>query len=117
MRFGIRELIFLVVLLAVPVASWWYVFKPRNAEIQQAHREIEVKQGGYQAEYGRAHGGIVNVITHSGSNDFRVGGFGFFTNSTFAGDPTPGLLDLNVDAFSTYDVGVSLSGPLVRDRL
>lgn len=80
-------------------------------------REIEVKQGGYQAEYGRAHGGIVNVITHSGSNDFRVGGFGFFTNSTFAGDPTPGLLDLNVDAFSTYDVGVSLSGPLVRDRL
>ena len=44
MRFGIRELIFLVVLLAVPVASWWYVFKPRNAEIQQAHREIEVKQ-------------------------------------------------------------------------
>ena len=44
MRFGFRELIFLVVLLAVPVASWWYVFKPRNAEIQQAHREIEVKQ-------------------------------------------------------------------------
>ena len=44
MRFGIRELIFLVVLLAVPVASWWYVFKPRNAEIRQAHREIEVKQ-------------------------------------------------------------------------
>ncbi len=44
MRFGVRELIFLVVLLAVPVASWWYVFKPRNAEIQQAHREIEIKQ-------------------------------------------------------------------------
>ncbi len=44
MRFGFRELIFLVVLLAVPVASWWYVFKPRNAEIQQAHREIEIKQ-------------------------------------------------------------------------
>ena len=38
MRFGIRELIFLVVLLAVPVASWWYVFNPRNAEIQQALR-------------------------------------------------------------------------------
>ena len=44
MRFGFRELVFLVVLLAVPVASWWYVFKPRNAEILQAHREIEVKQ-------------------------------------------------------------------------
>ena len=44
MRFGIRELIFLVVLLAVPVASWWYVFRPRNTEITQARVEIEIKQ-------------------------------------------------------------------------
>ncbi len=44
MRFGLRELIFLVVLLAVPVASWWYVFKPRNTEIAQARMEIETKQ-------------------------------------------------------------------------
>ncbi len=44
MRFGFRELIFLVVLLAVPVASWWYVFKPRNTEIEQARLEIEIKQ-------------------------------------------------------------------------
>ena len=44
MRFGFRELIFLVVLLAVPVASWWYVFKPRNSEIAQARMEIEIKQ-------------------------------------------------------------------------
>ena len=44
MRFGVRELIFLVVLLAVPVASWWYVFAPRNADIQLARLEIEVKQ-------------------------------------------------------------------------
>ena len=44
MRFGLRELIFLVVLLAVPAASWWYVFKPRNAEIEQARMEIQIKQ-------------------------------------------------------------------------
>ena len=44
MRFGIRELIFLIVLLAVPVASFWYVFKPRNEEIAQAKSEIEVKK-------------------------------------------------------------------------
>ena len=44
MRFGLRELIFLVVLLAVPVASWWYVFRPRNNEIAQARMEIEIKQ-------------------------------------------------------------------------
>jgi len=44
MRFGFRELVFLVVLLAVPVASWWYVFRPRNTEIAQARMEIEIKQ-------------------------------------------------------------------------
>lgn len=44
MRFGIRELIFVAVLLAVPVASFWYVFKPRNQQISQASEEIKLKQ-------------------------------------------------------------------------
>lgn len=44
MRFGIREIIFFVILLAVPAASFWFVFKPRNAEIQQAEKEIKQKQ-------------------------------------------------------------------------
>lgn len=44
MQFGIRVFIFFVVLLAVPLASFWYVFKPRNAEIAQAKQEISVKE-------------------------------------------------------------------------
>lgn len=44
MRFGLREIIFLVVLLAVPVASFMYVFKPRNVEIEQAQAEIDIKR-------------------------------------------------------------------------
>jgi type IV pilus assembly protein PilO len=44
MRFGLREVIFLIVLLAVPAVSLFYVFKPRNEEIQQALKEIAVKQ-------------------------------------------------------------------------
>ena len=44
MRFGLRELIFMIVLLAVPVASWWYVFMPRNAEIAMAKIEVITKQ-------------------------------------------------------------------------
>lgn len=44
MRFGLRELIFLVVLLAVPVASYIYVFQPRNADIEQARTEVQIKQ-------------------------------------------------------------------------
>lgn len=44
MRFGLREMIFIVVLLAVPVASFLYLFKPRNEQIRQANEEIKVKQ-------------------------------------------------------------------------
>jgi type IV pilus assembly protein PilO len=44
MRFRFREAIFFIVLLAVPAVSLFYVFKPRNEEIQQALKEISVKQ-------------------------------------------------------------------------
>ena len=44
MQFGSREVIFLIVLLVVPVASYFYVFKPRNNEIRQAQIEVENKQ-------------------------------------------------------------------------
>ncbi len=43
MKFGFRELVFLLVLLSVPVASYLYVFKPRNDEIKQAEAEISHK--------------------------------------------------------------------------
>jgi type IV pilus assembly protein PilO len=44
MRIGIREAILLAVLLALPLTSWWLVFRPQNAVIQQAKREIEHKR-------------------------------------------------------------------------
>jgi type IV pilus assembly protein PilO len=44
MHFGIRELIFFAVLLAVPIASYVYVFQPRNEDIAQAQSEIAIKQ-------------------------------------------------------------------------
>ena len=43
MRFGIREAIFFIVLLAVPVASFMYVFKPRSEQIRKANEEIATK--------------------------------------------------------------------------
>jgi len=44
MRFGLREFVFFIVLLGVPVASFFYLFKPRNDEIRQADAEIQAKQ-------------------------------------------------------------------------
>ena len=43
-RFGVREFILLIVLLALPISSYWLVFRPLNAQVTQAKREIEHKR-------------------------------------------------------------------------
>src|SRR5262249_1118705 len=53
--------------------------KELNFEFIEA---IDVKTGGYEAEFGRATGGIVNVITKSGGNAFHGDGFGYFDNDS-----------------------------------
>lgn len=44
MRLGIRELVFLLLLVAMPVAAYFFVFEPRNAQINEAREEIQQKQ-------------------------------------------------------------------------
>ena len=50
--------------------------KAINAEFVE---EVEVKTGGYQAEYGRNTGGVVNVITKQGGNELHGGVFAYYT--------------------------------------
>jgi len=78
---------------------------------------IDLKEGGYQAEFGNTLGGIVNVITYSGGNEFRAEGFGYFSGSGLSGDARPGAADIVPQDFTTWDVGVSVGGPIARDRL
>ena len=80
-------------------------------------KEVQVKSGGYEAEYGRALGGIVNVITQSGSNEFHGQFFSFFTNNVFGGERRPGLEVAKIPNFDSYDIGFSLGGPIVLDKL
>jgi outer membrane receptor protein involved in Fe transport len=49
--------------------------KAINGEFIQ---EVEVKTGGYQAEYGRNTGGVINVVTKSGGNEFHGDVFGYY---------------------------------------
>ncbi|MGH9398999.1 MAG: carboxypeptidase regulatory-like domain-containing protein, partial [Thermoanaerobaculia bacterium] len=42
-------------------------------------QEIEVKSGGFQAEYGHSQGGVLNAITKSGGNAFHGDAFGYYT--------------------------------------
>jgi hypothetical protein len=80
-------------------------------------REIEVKTGGYEAEFRSALGGVVNVVTHSGGNRFQGQVFGFFTNHNLSQDRklVPG--EESVESYSQSDFGFSLGGPVLRDKL
>jgi Tfp pilus assembly protein PilO len=44
MKLGIREIVFVVVLTAIPVAAWWRVFRPANLHNAEMLRQIEARQ-------------------------------------------------------------------------
>jgi hypothetical protein len=85
-------------------------------------QEVEVKTGGMPAEYGRMTGGVINVITKSGSNVFKGSGFvngegGFLQANDNTRDKRPAWTTTVTDVDSRSDFGGELGGPLFRDRL
>lgn len=80
-------------------------------------REIEVKTGGYEPEYKSSLGGIINVITYSGGNNFSGQVFGFYTNNNFGGEQRLAQTEPPKGAFAQYDLGFGVGGPILRDRL
>lgn len=93
--------------------------------------QIQAHIGGYGAEFGRATGGVVNIITKRGSNEWKSGatvvwsprGLRSEQRSIFypgdTGNPTDGLLYQNLaarkDGYLTY--GLYSGGPVLKDRL
>jgi hypothetical protein len=83
-------------------------------------QEVQVKTGGYEAEFGQATGGVVNVVTKSGSNDLKGTAFGYArpqglesTYKTVQG--VEGTV--NTVASQLSDVGAAVGGPILRNRL
>lgn len=80
-------------------------------------KEVQVKTGGYEAEYRSSLGGVVNVISHSGSNQLHGQAFGFFQNNQFSREPRLSFADPPETDFAAYDMGLSLGGPVMKDKL
>jgi outer membrane receptor for ferrienterochelin and colicin len=82
-------------------------------------KEFQVKTGGYEAEFGQSTGGVVNVLTKSGSNDFRGSVFGYARPSKVEGTWTQ-VQSINgtVQTLGTHvsDAGAEGGGPIVKDR-
>jgi len=86
----------------------------RSTVSQEAVQEFQIITNGYNAEYGRASGGVVNIITKSGTNKFHGSAFGFLRNryiqadNPFTNVPDPG--------YTRFQGGIALGGPLKKDR-
>jgi hypothetical protein len=83
-------------------------------------QEIEVITGGYNAEFGRSTGGVVNVVTKTGSNEFHGSVFANVQALHAAVDPVveQGVAQrVTFDPRDTVDFGFELGGPIIKDRL
>jgi Carboxypeptidase regulatory-like domain/TonB dependent receptor len=90
---------------------------------QEAVQEFQLIISNYNAEYGRATGGVVNIVTKSGSNDFHGDVFGYLRNKAFqARNPFSGEVDENGDlvptkqAYTRVQTGATLGGALKKDK-
>src|SRR5213082_3595777 len=88
--------------------------------IQDFVQEVDVKTGGYQAEYGRATGGIVNVVTKSGGNEFHGSVFVNWSpleaNRKQIGNLGEAIRS-QVSQRYNLDFGAELGGPILKDKL
>jgi carboxypeptidase family protein/TonB-dependent receptor-like protein len=96
-------------------AEYGFQGKELNFEFIQA---VDVKTGGYEAEFGRSTGGIINVITKSGGNDFHGDVFAYYDNDSLQSNAKPVVSTGGTTAgFTREDYGIGLGGFLVRDKL
>jgi hypothetical protein len=86
----------------------------RSTVSQEAVQEFQIITNSYAAEYGRAAGGVVNIITRSGSNDFHGDVYGYLRDrdfqavNPFSTTPNP--------AYTRVQAGLAFGGPIKRNK-
>jgi Carboxypeptidase regulatory-like domain len=90
---------------------------------QEAVQEFQINRSNYSAALGNASGGVINIISKSGTTSFHGSGYGFFrTERLDAGDPFAwilqgGQLIRTKPPSKRQRFGATLGGPLARKLL
>jgi hypothetical protein len=87
-------------------------------------KEVQVKTGGFEPQYGQSQGGIINIITKSGTNEYHGGFYGYFRPNSFEAERLQ-RDDVRINkvgktlAEEQYDAGADVGGPIpgLKDRL
>jgi hypothetical protein len=86
----------------------------RSTVSQEAVQEFQIITNSYAAEYGRASGGVVNIITKSGANEFHGDVFGYLRNRNFqAVNPFSTVPN---PAYTRVQAGTAFGGPIKKDK-
>src|SRR5712692_590953 len=85
-------------------------------------QEVQVKTGGFEAQYGQALGGVINILTKSGGNDYHGSFYSYFAPKKLAADAknaNPNLQNQGtyLSGDSKYDFGGNLGGYIKKDKL
>jgi hypothetical protein len=83
-------------------------------------KETQVKTAGFEAEYGQSTGGVVNVLTQSGTNNIHGSLFGYLSPQSLASDwrqETTVNGTVNTTGSQVGDFGATLGGPLMKDKV
>jgi hypothetical protein len=96
----------------------------RSTISQEGVQEFQLILSNYNAEYGRATGGVINIVTKGGGNEFHGDAFGFFRNKAFQArnafsgqvDPITGNLNPTKQAYTRTQSGLTFGGPLKKDK-
>lgn len=88
--------------------------------VRDAYSQVTVLGGDYSAEFGRAGGAVVNVITRSGTNQFHGSAYDIIQNAAFdaltPGQKSQSLLT-EVPQYTQNTFGFSLGGPVIKNKL
>src|SRR5260370_36477025 len=96
----------------------------RSTLSQEGIQEFQLILSNYNAEYGRASGGVINIVSKSGTNDFHGNVFGYFRNKAFQArnpfsgqvDPVTGNLNPVKQAYTRTQSRLPFGGPLKKDK-
>jgi len=80
----------------------------------EAVKEFQVVASGANPEFGRTAGGVVNVITKSGTNAFHGSAFEYFRTEALTAATSDGK---PLDNFRRNQFGGSFGGPIIKDKL
>jgi len=79
--------------------------------------EVQVKTGGYEAEFGRSTGGVLNMVTKSGSNSIHGGVNAYFQPESLQEQSPDYFNGFNsAEIFESTEANFTIGGPIYRDR-